>query len=99
MGQDAVERGLVDGVASFNQVLALAGSSERIKPGNAKTGTQARTFEHHVFALCQSGKTQQAAFQSTREHHPALYEDFCRRLKNNDVSELFPGQNRGQETK
>mgnify|MGYP001766617627 CR=1 FL=1 len=96
MGQAAVDTGLVDGIATFNQVLALAKSSEKLQ-AIKKNNHAAKTFEQHVFGLCAEGKSQQTAFQSIMDLHPELYADFNSRLKSGGtIGELFPGQNRNQ---
>lgn len=95
IGQDALEIGLVDGIAPLDDVLQRMTSPANkttTKPTNkALPSATMQTFESIVYAHCLKGMPQQKAFSSTQESHPALYEDFNRRLKTGQVGELFPG--------
>jgi signal peptide peptidase SppA len=89
MGQAAVDVGLVDGIMAFDEVVRQAAKKDWFKP------IKNANFESHVYDLCKNGKPQHDAFRAVKEAHPGLFADFERRLKVNQIDELFPGQNRG----
>lgn len=93
MGQAAVDVGLVDGIMAFDEVVRRAAKKDWIKP------IKNANFESHVYDLVKAGKPQHDAFRAIKEAHPGLYADFEKRLKVNQVDELFPGQNRGRENR
>lgn len=95
IGQDALEIGLVDGIAPLDDVLRMKTSPGSGPSNKTRPTATLQTFESIVYTQCLKGMPQQKAFSGTRESHPALYEDFNRRLKTGQVGELFPGAIRG----
>lgn len=89
MGQAAVDVGLADGIMSMDKVIKQAAKKDWFKP------IKNANFEKHVFDMVKAGKPQHDAFRAIKEAHPGLFADFEKRLKVNQVDELFPGQNRG----
>lgn len=90
IGQDALEVGLVDGIAPLDDVLQMMTSPGSGPANTRRSAGTLQTFESIVYAHCLKGTPQQKAFSGVKESHPALYEDFNRRLKTGQVGELFP---------
>lgn len=91
IGQYTVDIKLVDGIAAFDEVLQICSVMETQAAKETIPAALTQTFESMVYSNCQGGMQQQAAFSKAKEAHPALYEDFNRRLKTGQVGELFPG--------
>jgi len=96
LGQQAVDIGLVDGIANFDEVIQILAPSDAnplaIPKQNKKSG---KTFESIVFAYCASGMNQAQSFNKSKNDYPKLYEDWTVRLRAGNVGELFPGAIRG----